>query len=214
MIRVITLASFLVVFAGCERSTRNVEIQPTNQGVKPEGNSSGDSLSNTGKVKLDVSGFPADLKSVDLKISINGTAWDRKYDLQGGSGSDTFEPLNIGSTLIKVTVVIAGKSYDGSATLTIRKSETSRVSIKLSASDSSTGGTPTPTPTPTPPGTPTPSPTPPGTPTPSGTPSGDTDLDISVDIGGSSTPGTPQPQNLWDGKSFKGNSMFNIEPVK
>ena len=222
MLRTALFALAVSAMVSCERSNRSVDIQqPVNNGVKPETDNGGDSLSKTGILSLQVSGLPASASSVDLMISVDGDLDSRTVSLSGGSGTVKLTGLTPGTSNLKVTAIVNQIAYLGSTTGIIRKGQVSSASVVLNAGSSPTPPGPTPPgptpPGPTPPGPTPPSPTPPSPTPPSPTPplNNDTSIDINIDIGPNPGPNPqPQPQNLWDGKSFKGNSMFNIEPVK
>jgi hypothetical protein len=223
MLRTALFALAISAVASCERSNRSVDIQqPVGNGVKPETDNGGDSMSKTGTLSLQVSGLPTSANAADLMISIDGDLDSRTVSLSGGSGVVKMTGLTPGAANLKVTAIVSQVAYLGSSSAIIRKGENSSASVVLSAGSNPTPPGPTPPgptppgptpPGPTPPGPTPPGPTPPG-PTPPG-PSNDTSIDINIDIGPGPGPNPqPQPQNLWDGKSFKGNSLFNIEPIK
>ena len=231
MSRAAILVSLITVLAGCERSARTVEVQPPNQGLKPETTSGGDTLTKSGRLAVELSGFAASASSADVKLLINDDLETQVVNISGGTGTALVSGLMPGSSTVKVRANAGGISYTGSSSASIRSGEVVRINIQLTSSggDTNTGGTGTGGNTGGNTG---------GTGTGGNTggntggtgtggntggntggtgTGGNSDLDISIDIGGNSggtNNGGTSTQNLWDGKSFKGNSMFNIEPVK
>lgn len=266
MVRLPALLIAMGLFAACERSNRNIEVQPPSSKVKPDSPSGGgDDFINvftTGSLKLVISGFPASVSSAAVTISGLEEPVVRTLSLVSGQGITTVTDLAPGSVDIAVKSVIGSVTYNGSTNLNVSKGMVTTGNIKMQATSN-----PTPTPNPEPQMTPIPQPTPqPGSPSgPSGGPSGgpgggigggggpspgnnNSSIDIGVDIGNGTKPnqggtppnsgggsgsssidigidiggrppssnqgsqGAPQ-QNIWDGKSFQGNSMFSIEPI-
>ncbi len=269
MVRLPALLIAMGLFAACERSNRNIEVQPPSSKVKPDSpNGGGDDFINvftTGSLKLVISGFPSSVSSAAVTISGLEEPVVRTLSLVSGQGVTTVTDLAPGSVDIAVKSVIGSVTYNGSTNLNVSKGMVTTGNIKMQATSS-----PTPTPNPDPQMTPIPQPTPQSdSPSgPSGGPSGgpsagpnagpsggpgpsnnDSSIDIGVDIGSGTKPnpgstqpnssgggsgsssidigidiggrppssnqgsqGTPQ-QNIWDGKSFQGNSMFSIEPI-
>lgn len=261
MVRLPALLIALGLFAACERSNRNIEVQPpSKKEVKPGSqDGSDDDFSNvftTGSLKLRITGLPTSASSAPVKISVSGTPINRTLSLVSGQGVTTLTELAPGLLDIDVTSTIGSVTYNGTASIKVLKGMISNGEIQMQASSN-----PTPTPNPDPQPTPMPQPIP-----QSGSPSGpsgnigggnggggisgnnDSSIDIGVDIGntpkpnqgstlpsgnngggssnidigidiGGSAPapnqGTqPAPQqNIWDGRSFQGNSMFSIEPI-
>lgn len=261
MVRLPALLIAMGLFAACERSNRNIEVQPPSSKVKPDSpDGGGDDFINvftTGSLKLVISGFPSSVSSAAVTISGLEEPVVRTLSLVSGQGVTTITDLAPGSVDIAVKSVIGSVTYNGSTNLSVSKGMVTTGNIKMQATSN-----PTPTPNPEPQMTPIPQPTPQsGSPSgPSGGPSGgsgggpgpssnDSSIDIGVDIGSGTKPnqgsappnssgggsgsssidigidiggrppssnqgnqGTPQ-QNIWDGKSFQGNSMFSIEPI-
>jgi hypothetical protein len=245
MIRSAILVSLVTVLAGCERSARTVEIQPSNQGVKPETTNGGDTLTKTGRLAIEMTGFAASASSGEVRILINDDLETQVVNISGGSGTALVSGVLPGNSVIKVRVTAAGATYSGSTSATLVSGELVRARIQLVSGGVDTG-------VPNNSGTNNSGTNNGGLPNNGGTNngglpnnggtnngglpnnggtnngglpnnggtnnSGNSDLDISIDIGGNSGGGggggTSNQQNIWDGKSFKGNSMFNIEPVK
>jgi hypothetical protein len=256
MVRLPALLIAMGLFAACERSNRNIEVQPpSKKDVLQDDKTGSDDFINvftTGSLKLVISGFPASSSSAAVTISGLEEPVVRTLSLVSGQGVTTLTDLAPGSVDISVRSVIGSVTYNGTTNLSVSKGMVTTGNIKMQASSN-----PTPTPNPDPQVTPMPQPTPqPGSPSGSNggggvTPSNnDSSIDIGVDIGSGSKPnqGSTPPsgniggsgsgssnldigidigrppssnqggqvvpqQNIWDGKSFQGNSMFSIEPI-
>ena len=226
MIRLAIWIMVIGVFASCERTSRNIEVQPSNN-IKPS-NQSDDSESDdpivftTGSLKLRISGLPLSAESAVLRISIAGNSETRNVSLVDGKGITTVTDLTPGELDVDVSATIGGATYRGTTEISILKGMISSASIVMS-----TNANPTPTPNPDPQPTPIPQPEPQPQPQPQPEPQpepqplpggnnggGDSSLDIGIDIGGNSPAPSPTPQpSVWDGKSFLGNNMFSIEPI-
>jgi hypothetical protein len=231
MIRLALWISVMTVLASCERTSRNIEVQPNNNNFKPNNpdsdSDSDDFIFTTGSLKLRISGLPTSANSAILKISIAGNSENRNISLMDGKGITTVTDLNPGDLDVDVSTTIGSTTYFGTTEISILKGMISSASIVMG-----TNSNPTPTPNPDPAPTPMPqpeplpelqpqpqpSPDPQPQPQPQPSPNNggaDSSLDIGIDIGGqtpSPAPNNP-PQNLWDGRSFQGNSMFSIEPI-
>ena len=251
MIRTAILVSLVTVLAGCERSARTVEVQPPNQGIKPDTGTGGDTLTKTGRLALELTGFASSASSADVKLLINDDLETQVVSISGGSGTALVSGVMPGSSTIKIRASAGSVTYSGSTSVIIRSGELVRANVQLTSSGTdtsgintggtntggtntggtntggtntggtntggtntggtNTGGTNTG-------GTNTGGTNTGGTNT-GGSNNGSSDLDISIDIGGNNSGNTggnggTGSQNIWDGKSFKGNSMFSIEPVK
>lgn len=220
MIRLAVWMMIMGVLASCERTSRNIEVQPNNN-IKPN-NQSGDSDSDqiiftTGSLKLRISGLPSSAGSAVVQISIAGNAETRNISLMDGKGITTITDLSPGELDVDVSTTIGSATYRGTTEISILKGMISSASIVMS-----TNANPTPTPNPDPQPTPIPQPEPQPQPQPEPQPQplpndnngGDSSIDIGIDIGGNSPTPSPTPQpSIWDGKSFQGNSMFSIEPI-
>ena len=108
MIRLATWLMVIGVLASCERTNRNIEVQPNNN-IKPN-NQSGDSESDpiiftTGSLKLRVSGLPSSAGSAVLRISIAGNAETRNVSLMDGKGITTVTDLTPGELDIEVSTI-------------------------------------------------------------------------------------------------------------
>ncbi len=262
MVRLSALLIAMGLFAACERSNRNIEVQPPSKKDVLQDNKDGsDDFTNvftTGSLKLVISGFPSSANSAAVTISGFEEPVVRTLSLVSGQGVTTVTDLAPGSVDITVRAVIGSVTYNGTTNLKVSKGMITSGEIKMQATTN-----PTPTPNPDPQMTPMPQPIPQPTPQsgPQSGPSGgngggtgpsnnNSSIDIGVDIGSGSKPnqGTSPPsniggsgpgsssidigidiggrppssnqggqvvpqQNIWDGKSFQGNSMFSIEPI-
>jgi hypothetical protein len=220
MFKILTLVLALGGIASCDNSGRTVEIQPstkdpTKPDVKPDSNKpGGDTTSSKGSLELSVTGLPTTSTSADLNISVDGSSNFRSVTLTNGSGKTTLSSLTTGNIALKVTATIGQTTYSGSGSANITANNKATTSITLTAgnnnnnnnnnnnggngngngnnnNNNNNGGNG-------------------NNNNNGGNNGGDSNLDINIDIGG----GGGAPQNLWDGKSFKGNGMFSIEPVK
>ncbi len=208
MIRLTLFAVAVSALVSCERSNRSIEVQPTAPSIKPSGdNTGGDSTTKTGSLTLTISGLPSSATTAQLAISVGGDQESRSVTLSGGSGTTTLSGMPVGYASVKVSTTISGTYYSGTASASIVSNDEVTASVSMTAGQDPGPVPPGPVPPgPVPPGPVPPGPVPPG-PVPPG-PGGDTSIDIGIDIGGN-----PGPSNTWDGKTFKGNSMFNVEPV-
>ena len=222
MLRLTLFALCVSALVSCERSNRTIEVQPTAPSIKPSGdNTGGDSTTKTGSLTLTIRGLPSSATAAQLAISVGGDQESRSLSLSGGSGTTTLSGMPVGYASVKVSTTISGTYYSGTASASIVSNNEVTAYVSMTASqDPGPGPSPIPGPGPSPipgpgpspiPG-PGPSPIPGPGPSPIPGPGGDTSIDIGIDIGGNPGP-NPGPSNTWDGKTFKGNSMFNVEPM-
>ena len=206
MLRLTLFALCVSALVSCERSNRTIEVQPTAPSIKPSGdNTGGDSTTKTGSLTLTIRGLPSSATAAQLAISVGGDQESRSLSLSGGSGTTTLSGMPVGYASVKVSTTISGTYYSGTASASIVSNNEVTAYVSMTASqDPGPGPSPIPGPGPSPIPGPGPSPIP--------GPGGDTSIDIGIDIGGNPGP-NPGPSNTWDGKTFKGNSMFNVEPM-
>ncbi len=186
---------FFVIGAlvACERPNRSVEIMPSpkdgkgGDGIGDDGDGKGDdSKSEKGSIVLTLTGFPATATSAEVTITGGIKLITETVSLSSGSGTVKAFQSTVGSTTIKVGAKVENLDYSGSVTTTVSKGKTAKETVAMKT----------------------------------GVISGDSSVDVKIDVGGtpSTTPGTdpvtPTGPGLWDGKSFQGNSQFNVEAVK
>ena len=203
ILSIMLLAATLV---GCERSSRNVEVQPISNGKLPDSDTgdkptpdddtgSGDSTKKVGQINLTLSGAETASGSASVAWTFNGASQTATATLSNGSGTTLLSNVPSGSSTLTVKVTINSLIYNGSASVIVSENSAKSVSLNLVRDTSGGGGggggggqQPTP-------------------PNPTG---GDSDVIINPTIGGNPT---PTPTSLWDGKSFRGNSKWSIEAV-
>ena len=180
----------LSALVSCERSNRTVEVLPNTNNVNQDGNGTGTGKGGFGSLVLRLSNLPSKTTSASVRILIDGEPSTADVKLTDGSGKTTIENLPLGSSQqVIVKATIESVLYIGRASVNIDKDSRSTATIPMEKdSGGDTGGTG-------------------GT---GGT--GTADVNINVDVGGQQAP--PSGTNLWDGKSFKGNSQFTIKPVQ
>ncbi len=196
LIKTFLILTTTITFFGCERSSRTVQIQPTNNAVGEEGNGADgekpDTSAKTGKLELVVKNADNSAKSLDLDWTFKSKSDSVSIALSGGAGSETIKYVPAGSGTITFSGKLDGKAIqDITQNITIVSGNVKSLTLSLK-SGGGTGGT-----------------------------SGETDAEITVEIISPTQPQNPvtppvtPPTNVdvWDGKSFKGNKNWTIEAV-
>ncbi len=202
ILSIMLLAASLV---GCERSSRNVEVQPISNGKLPNSDTgekpnpsddtgSDNSTKKVGQINLTLSGAETASGSASVAWTFNSASQTATVTLSNGSGTTLLTNVPAGSSTLTVKVTINSVVYNGSASVIVSENSAKSVSLNLVRDTSGGGGGGGGGQQPNPP-------------TPTG---GDSDVIINPTIGGNPT---PTPTNLWDGKSFRGNSKWSIEAV-
>jgi hypothetical protein len=197
----ITLSIAIFVLTSCERSSRTIQVQPTNNGVKP-GSDDDDSKKSdtrdgiTGSIEINISGAAAEASEIEIRWMFNGKSGKRSASLVDGKGRIKINNLEPGTDSLDISGSIDGKAIKpfSASDVTVVKDRATTVEFKIKAAPGGGGG--------------------------GGGGGGDTDVIIIPEIGPApkkpdpiDPPAPPAPAE-WDGKSFKGNAKWSIEPVK
>jgi hypothetical protein len=196
MLKIAQIILVVSVLVSCERSNRTVEIQPgtnNNSNRNPNGNSNG----NQGLPTTPGNGTGT-TKFGGLRLSISGLPTNASTAAMSinVAGKTTSSPVNLsnGAGEASLSNLDVGTSIDVSVKTTIGGTNyTGQASVSIQKDTDADASIVMKVDS-----------------SPQG---GNSDLGIQIEIGG--TKPTPTPNtNLWDGLSFKGNSQFNVQPVK
>lgn len=207
MNQLLTILVAALIFAGCERSNRNIEVTPNNntgnngqngrtggERNEPIDQGDGDSTAaRTGSVALTIRGLSTTASRLELSWSFNGKSGTQTMVLSNGVARTNLLNLPVGTDALQISGTIDSKAIkSGSINITVTSGKTTSASFdaqSTSEDSGSNGGS---------------------------TGGNNTDVILIPSIGDSTTvppTSTPPVPSSWDGKSFKGNSSWTIEAL-